>query len=230
MRFHTITQAVIILFFTATAALTEATSGQISVSGEGVVFAAPDVATITLGVNTQAPTAGDALGVNNRDTGAVLALLNDLGIAAKDMQTSNLSLNPLWDHRSNSQKPKITGYQVSNMVTIVVRDLPNLGVVLDRVVSAGANGFHGLQFGISDSDAMRDQARLAAVADARAKAELYAGAAGVKIGRLMSLSESGGRMPQPMMRMEAMAADGVPVAGGEVGINITVNLVYEIVE
>ena len=231
MRKFSITVAILASLLVAQPSLAQPTPGQINVSGQGEIAAVPDVATISLGVNTEARNAAEALKANNKATAAVLALLVDQGIAAKDMQTSNLSLNPVWDRRkSNDSRPKITGYQVNNTVSVRVRDLPKLGEILDQVVSAGANVFHGLQFGTTQTADLRNQARKAAVRDARAKAELYADAAGVKLGRLISLSESSGHSPRPMMRMEAMAADSVPIAAGEIGININVNMVYEIAD
>jgi len=220
---------IILGFSTVQPVLADQSAGQITVSGQGEISAVPDLATISLGVNSEAATAAKALAANNRATAAVLDLLARAGLAGKDMQTSNLSLNPVWDRGTNNGKrPKITGYQVNNTVSIRLRDLAKLGAILDQVVSVGANVFHGLQFGLAETADLRNQARRAAVADARAKAELYADAAGVKLGRLISLSESGGQSPRPVMRLEAMAMDSVPIAAGEVGLSVTVNLVYEI--
>ena len=208
------------------------TSGRITVTGEGVVLAAPDMATISLGVTHEAPSAREALSLVNAAVAAVLADLSAAGVDGKDMQTNGLSLNPIWDHRSNSNGPaKIRGYQASNTVSVRVRDLPNLGRVLDSVVSEGANQFHGLTFGLQQPRPLQDQAREAAVKDALAKARLFANAADVTLGQIVSISENGGSRPQPMMRMEAaVVMDSVPVAEGEVGLTMSVTMVFDIAD
>lgn len=205
-------------------------AGQITVTGEGEVLGAPDMATITMGAIGEGATARDALSQVSTKVRALLARLEAEGIEARDIQTSGLSLSPRWKHPKNAA-PRIEGFQASNMVTVRVRDLDKLGAVLDGVVSDGANQFHGLQFGLSEPRPALDEARRRAVRDGRAKAELLAEAAGVALGPLVMMSEVGGGRPpvMPMARME-MAAESVPIAGGEVGIAARVTLVYEIAE
>lgn len=201
----------------------------ITVTGEGVIEAVPDIATLMIGVTTQGETAAEALAANSTALDAVLARLTAAGIEARDMQTSNLSLNPNWTGY-DSGTPKIVGFVASNMLTVRVRALDRLGAVLDATVADGANTLNGLTFGLANPDPVLDEARKEAVADARAKAELLADAAGVKLGKVLSISESGGvPQPMPMFRAEASAAP-TPVQGGELGLTATVTIFYEIVE
>lgn len=203
--------------------------GQITVTGEGQVAAAPDMATISLGVTSQAASASQALSQTNAATARVLDRLKAMGIAARDMQTDGLSLSPRWDQRSASgQEPTITGYVASNSVRVRVRDLSSLGQTLDTTVGLGANQFNGLNFGLQDPRPSTDKARRAAVADALLRARLYATAAGVELGAILSISEVGNARP-PILEMRSMAAaDAVPVAQGELTVSASVTVVFAI--
>jgi uncharacterized protein YggE len=207
------------------------TTGQITVTGEGSVFAMPDMAVITMGASAEAETAKEAMDQTSEITTAILDRLTEAGVAEQDIQTSDLSLSPLWSNRSSSEnRPRIDGYQASNRVTVRVRDLESLGPVLDAVLTDGANELGGLQFTLSDPEPLMNDARIKAVADARARAELLAEAAGVELGALISLSETGARAPRPEMLSMARASDSVvPVAQGEAELRASVTLVYEIV-
>lgn len=204
----------------------------ITVTGTGTVEAVPDIATLSIGVTTQGETAAEALSANSAALDAVMARLTAAGIEARDMQTSNLSLNPNWTGYDSSSVsgPTIAGYVATNMLTIRVRALDGLGAVLDAAVADGANTLNGLTFGLADPDPALDAARQEAVAVARARAALLATAAGVKLGRVLSISEGAAPMdPVPMFRAEASASP-VPVAGGEVGLSASVTIFYEIIE
>ena len=146
------------------------------------------------------------------------------------LQTSGLTLRPVYDHSSNGP-PKVTGFAAETRYDIRVEDLPMLGRLLDALVSVGANRLDGVRFDIAEPRPMRDAARRDAVADARAKAELLADAAGVTLGAVMTIDEvmSGGR-PVPMLEMRMMdaAGSGVPIAEGEVGIEARVTIVFAI--
>lgn len=207
------------------------TTGQITVTGEGSVFAVPDMAVITMGASAEAETAKEAMDQTSDITTAVLDRLTEAGVAERDMQTSDLSLSPLWSNRSSSEnRPSIDGYQASNRVTVRVRDLESLGTILDAVLTDGANELGGLEFTLSDPEPLMNDARIKAVADARARAKLLADAAGVELGALISLSETGARAPRPEMLSMARASDSVvPVAQGEAELRASVTLVYEIV-
>ncbi len=227
-----------VLFLTASLTLAlpaladDAAKPMITVTGTGTVEAVPDIATLSIGVTTQGETAAEALTANSAALNAVMVRLTAAGIEARDMQTSNLSLNPNWTGYDSSSVagPTIAGYVAANMLTVRVRALDGLGAVLDAAVADGANTLNGLTFGLADPEPALDAARQEAVADARARADLLATAAGVKLGRVLSISEVAAQMdPGPMFRAEASAAP-VPVAGGELGLSASVTIFYEIVE
>jgi uncharacterized protein YggE len=204
----------------------------LNLSAEGEVRLAPDMATITLGVSTQAPTAQAAMAANASQMTAVTAALRRQGLADKDIQTSNISLNAQYQYGEN-QPPKLTGYQASNQVTIRVNDLARLGPALDAVVAAGANQVQGISFGLKEPQAAEDQARVNAAKALAAKADLYAGATGYHVGRLISLSESSGYtpgppMPAPMVAARFAKADATPVSAGELSVRIEVSGQYEL--
>lgn len=203
-----------------------------NLSAYGETLVAPDMATINLGVQTDAPTAAEALKANGARMNQVMAALKKAGIAARDIQTSNLSLNAQYAYEQN-QPPKLTGYQASNQVTITVRDLTKLGAAVDATVGAGANTVNGISFGLVNPQAAEDAARLEAVKALRAKAELYGRATGYKTVRLVNLSEGGGYTPAPPpMPVFAMAkremADATSISAGELKVRIDVSAVYEV--
>jgi uncharacterized protein len=203
-----------------------------SLSAHGETLLPPDQATINLGVQTEAATAGEALRANATKMTAVIAALKRGGLTDRDIQTSNLSINPQYVYVEN-QPPRLTGYQVSNQVTITVRNLANLGQAIDASVNAGANNANGITLGLANPSAAEDAARLDAVKALDAKAQLYARATGYRIVRLVHLSEGGGYTPPSPMPMMAMsvkreAFDSTPVAGGELRVRIDVNAVYEV--
>jgi len=203
----------------------------ISVTGEGHVDLAPDMATLSLGVVTEAATANEALDRNSAQLAAVIARLGKMGIADRDVQTSGLSLGPRYDYNGSNGAPRLVGYTATNMVSVRVRALDSLGGVLDSVVADGANTLNGLGFGLQDPGPATDEARRRAVADARHRAELYAQAAGVTLGAVLSISEQGdGYRPMPMVQAEASFAKGadVPVSSGELNLSSTIAVVYEI--
>ncbi len=203
---------------------------QITVSGSGTVETPPNMALITLGVTTEDKEAVPAL---RETSGAVTRILNrltELGIDARDVQTRDLSLSPVWSNKygASGEDAKITGFVSSNRVIVKVRDLSKLGLILDQVITDGANDFNGLQFSVEDPKPLEDLARAKAVADATENAQQLASAAGVKLGAVISISENGGG-GRPMMRMAAMAEGGsVPIAGGEVSVETSVSMVFAI--
>ncbi|MEL6645381.1 MAG: SIMPL domain-containing protein [Pseudomonadota bacterium] len=203
----------------------------ITVTGEGRIEAVPDMATIRLGVMSEGRTAREAIDANSRAMAGVLGRIEAAVVAARDVQTQGFSVNPRWENRQN-ERPRIAGFVASNQVMVRVRDLDGLGELLDAVTRDGANSFDGLSFGLQDPAPAQDAARRAAVAEAQRKATLYAEAAGVTLGPLMSIDEGGAApRPVPMARAEmSMAMDGVPVAAGEVGVSAFVRLIYAIAE
>lgn len=201
---------------------------RLTVHGQGEIAAEPDMATITLGVQEQGKTAQEALRKTSAATNKILGVLRGAEIAERDIQTRDLSLNPVWDNRryEDNRPPKVVGFTASNTVTVRVRDLDQLGSILDRAVGSGANTFRGLQFGLANPVPVADKARADAVADARRKAVLYAEAAGVDLGQIISLSESfSSTSPTPMRMAEASLA-AVPIAAGEVTTTAQVTIVF----
>ena len=148
-----------------------------------------------------------------------------------DMQTSNFSLQPQYDYSSRSNgQPRLTGYQASNQLSVRVRELDTLGETMDALVSAGGNTFSGLSFALEDDRAAKNAARDIAMKEAISRAELYAAASGYEVARVVTISESGGFSPQPMAMMaEARSMDrSTPIASGEVGYSVTVNVTFEL--
>ncbi len=203
----------------------------LSISAEGSVNREPDIAFLNAGVQTQAQTAQAAMSANSAAMNGVFDALAGADIDRRDMQTSNFSLQPQYDYsnRDNGQ-PRLTGYQASNQLTVKVRDLDTLGETMDALVSAGGNTFSGLNFALEDDRAAKNAARDLAMKEAIARAELYAAASGYEVARVVTISESGGMRPQPMQMMaEARAMDrATPIASGEVGYSVTVNVVFEL--
>lgn len=200
----------------------------ITVVGSDEVSARPDMARVTVGVVTQGASAAKALKENTDSMQKLFEKLASLGIADKDMQTANFNVTP--QHRRGPQgqyEPEIVGYEVSNQLHIKVRNLKNLGDVLDQVVEAGANSIQGVSFAVAEPKPLQDQAREKALADARRKAELYAKAAGVKLGRVLLIQETTPRLPQPpMFQARAMAGAAVPVAPGEQEFSASITVTY----
>jgi uncharacterized protein YggE len=203
----------------------------LNLSAYGEVKAQPDMATISLGVHTEAKTAAEAMAANAAQMTRAVAALRKAGVAEKDIQTSNLNLSAQYAYEQN-QPPKLTGYQASNQVTVTVHDLARLGGAVDATVAAGANQIDAISFGIADPTTAENAARRTAVKALQAKADLYAGATGYRVGRLVSLSEGGGYAPTPPMPMMMtkranMAAETV-VAPGELTVRIDISGLYEL--
>lgn len=216
------------LFLTAGPALA-ADLRTISMAGHGVVKGAPDQAQVNAGVNVSAATAAQALAANTARMRTVFAALEKMGVPAKNIQTINFSVSPQYTSGTNNERPRLTGYQVSNEVSVRLDDVSKLGTALDALVTAGANQMNGINFSIRDTDPLLLKARADAIADARLRAETYAKAAGVTLGAIQSISEGGSEPPRPMYKVMAMRADSsVPVAAGEESVTADVSVVWEI--
>jgi uncharacterized protein YggE len=210
----------------------------ITVVGAGEASAKPDMARIQVGVTTQAETAAAALKANTVSMEALFKVLQDRKIDKNDIQTSNFNVHPVYKQIPRGEMPRgersqtIVGYQVTNQVSIKVRDLANLGGVLDDVVGKGANQVHGISFSKAEPSPILDQARLKAMADARRKAELYAGAAGVEVGKVLLIQEATPHVPQQQMFAGAALARGadssVPVAPGQQTYHSNITVTYSI--
>jgi uncharacterized protein YggE len=203
----------------------------ISISGHGEVRVVPDMAVVNVGVTSQAATAADSLAANTKAMQQVMATLDHAGIAAKDIQTSNFSIQPRYDYGNGNGEPaKLVGYDVSNNVTVTVRKIDGLGAVLDQVVQAGSNQINGIAFQVAKPDPATDEARKLAVADATRRARTYAAAAGLSLGPILSLTEQTGSQPPVVMQARMLRADAapVPIAAGEQAITADVNIVWQI--
>ncbi len=205
----------------------------ISLTGHGEVRAVPDMAVINMGVVSSAETARAALDANTKAMTELMANLKAASIDDKDISTSNFSVNPRLDYGQNGgQVPKLVGYDVTNSVTVIVHKIDGLGALLDKAVSSGSNQINGISFSVSKPDDAMDEARKLAVKDATHKAQIYAGAASINLGNIMSISESGGvSEPQVMFsRAKAMSADSapVPIAQGSQVISVDVNISWEL--
>ena len=231
MRIRVAAATALIIAAPAAAQLAPAPVPTLSVAAEGRSLRAPDVAEVSGGVVTSAPTAAAAMAENATRMSAVVAAVRKAGIAERDIQTSGLSLQAQYRYEQN-RPPVLTGYQASNTVSLRLRKLPEAGRLLDTLVAVGANQLNGPTFRVDDETAALDEARIAAVATAKARAELYAKAAGVRLKRILTISESGGEQPspRPMMMVRAMkSADAdTPVVPGEVALTVTVNVTWEI--
>jgi len=208
------------------------TDRQILVSGEGRVEVAPDLAVITLGVSKEAKEAGEAMALVSEDMFAVVQELRAVGIANKDLQTQQISLQPVWSNGgsyNSSGERRITGFLAANTVNLRVRDLDQLGEVLDRVLRAGANQFQGLRFDVADHALLQDQMRASAVADARHKAEQLAAAAGVTLGPVRTITDQDHGGGRPMMAMEMSRSGAMPIEAGELSFSHNVQVVFDLV-
>jgi uncharacterized protein YggE len=213
-----------------------ANATMLNISAAGKSSQKPDLALFTAGVATTGKTAREALAANSAAMNRVIRELRASGIAERDIQTSNLSVSPVYSNRSRpaneleEQAPPIIGYQVSNQVHVKQRKLGEFGMVIDTLVSAGANQVNGPSFQVENADAALDSARREAIAEARKRAQLYAAATGLRVNRIVTMSESGGYSPRPIMaRAVAMdAAESTPVAAGEVELQINVSVVFEL--
>lgn len=209
--------------------------GTISVSGLGTATTAPDMATMSFAVVKQGQNASDAMSDNSKALSEVLKSLKEAGIAERDLQTSNFSIQPIYRQFEPKDgvypTPEITGYQVTNGVTIRVRDLSKLGSVIDTSVKLGINQGGDVTFGNDDTTKVVEDARKKAVEDALAKAKTLAESAGVKLGRVLEINENQYRanaQPIAYAAMAKMADEAAPIAAGENAYNVMVNVTFSI--
>lgn len=214
----------------------QAVDGQrsITVTGSGEAWGKPDQAQVSAGVQTRAATVAEASRENQAVVDRMMDALEDQGIEARDIRTANYNIWPEQNHgdpRQGDGSVRITGYRVSNIVTVTVRDIEKVGQVIAAVTEAGANSVHGVQFTVEDSAGLEERAREAAITDARARAESLAELAGVELGDVLQISmTNGGGWPRPMMaRMEAADAATVPgISPGEQSVNVQVQVSFAI--
>jgi uncharacterized protein YggE len=205
--------------------------GRVIVIGEGSVSVPPDYAQIRSGVTTTAKTVKEANDANTKLMSGIRTALLDSGIAQKDIQTSRFSIQPIYTSQAPPAEPKFSGYRVSNQVNVTIHQMSKLGEILDRLVNAGATDIGNIEFLVSDPSKALDQARQAAVADARRKAELYAHASGVSLGRVAWVTESSEfEPPLPLSAPRASLAKTpqVPIEQGEDTLRTRVTVGFDI--
>ena len=208
----------------------------LNINAEASMTAEPDLAWISSGVQSEAKTAQEAMAANAKAMNGVFKALQAAGIDSKDMQTSNFSLNPVYEYETSSftsnRKRVLKGYEASNQLSIRVRDLTNLGKTMDSLVAAGGNTFSGLRFALDDDGPIRNQAREKAMALALEKAELYAKASGLTVYRIVTINEGGDYSPQPMAMQARMMMESdsspTPIAAGELNYNANVSVTFEL--
>ncbi|MFN3514748.1 MAG: SIMPL domain-containing protein [Phenylobacterium sp.] len=222
----------------------------LNVTAEGRSRRAPDVAHFSAGVVTQAKTAAEALTANARRMDAVIAALKRAGVPDRDIQTSSLNVQPQYHYperdptprrdpdlpRPEPEGPRIVGYEARNTVQVRVRRLDGLGRIIDTLVGAGANQVDGPNFSVEDHDAALDEARTQAMRRARERAELYAGAAGLRVNRIVAISEQGGYYPvvqEVMVTAQRFGAGAPPpppspVQPGEVALGVNLTVQFEL--
>jgi uncharacterized protein len=205
---------------------------RIVVTGEGSVRAPPDYALITGGVTFRAKTAKEAAAANAKLMAAVIAALRDAGIAQEDIQTSRYSVQPVYAPPQQNTETKLTGFSASNQISAKVSDIDKVGDIIDRLIGAGATDIGGVQFLHADISKALDGARQAAMADARRKGQVYAEAAGIRLGSVMWITEEPAYTPSyPMMAMaRAAPATPTPIAAGEDTLRAQITVGFEIAQ
>jgi uncharacterized protein YggE len=203
----------------------------ITVVGEGSVTATPDTATASAGVTNEAKTPREASDANSRVMNAVIAAARQAGIAEGDIRTSRFSIFPIQPQRPREGAPQVVGYRASNQVQVKVRDVAKLADVLDQLIGAGATTILGIDFSVSDATQRLDEARNAAFAEAKRKAELYARAAGSQVGRAVAITEEAGEANRPSGYRAASAGGAPPaVAPGEETLRAQVSVTFELLQ
>ena len=199
----------------------------VTVTGTGSASVAPDMAIVHAGVVTQATSAAVAVSANNVIMETVLRALSAMGVADKDVQTTDFNVMPQYRQPTEGRTQEVAGYQVTNRVRVTVRDLGQLGALLDEIIKQGANRLEGIRFAVADPAPVLDEARAKAMADARRRAGVYAAAANVTVGRVLLIQEASAiiQPPQPMATFRT-AQMAVPVAAGEQELSVTVTVSY----
>jgi uncharacterized protein YggE len=195
------------------------------VTGEAETAVVPDAVRIHAGVVTQGKTAGEATSANSKQMSALIATLIQNGIGDRDMQTSRLSIQPVRASGRGMDAP-ITGFQTTNQVTVMLRDVGKLSTLLDKLIASGANNINGIDFTVTKPQEALDKLRAEAVEDARRKAEFYAKAAGGTLGKALAISEGGAVTPYPKTVMMRAAPEAVPVAPGEQTLRVSVSVTF----
>ncbi len=217
-----------------TAGAAHAADATISVSGQGIARVEPDIAIITMGVREEAPLARDALAAASATTARIMGQLRGLGLPERDLRTSSLGLNPVWDRSKTADRHRIVAYAANSDLTVTLRDLTMVGSALDAVTRVGANRVSGPYFEVSDMDAARKQARAQAMEDALARATQLASSVGLELGQALKITEGRGPdddydampfAPRAAMAMSDASAE-MPVAAGESEVSVSVSVIF----
>lgn len=206
---------------------------QITVSGEGKVYAKPDIALVNLGVTTQGSTTADVISKNTQKMNAVIKAVKDLGVEEKDIQTTTYSLNPLYNYTEAAGRV-FQGYTLDQNIEVKIRDFTKVGDILQKATAAGANLTGNLQFTIDNPEQLKTEARAKAIAAAKTNAQNLVKESGITLGKLINIYEN---YVYPMMYsniakgMGGGASESIPepqIEPGQTEINVTINLIYEV--
>jgi uncharacterized protein YggE len=211
------------------AAIRGASDTRLDIVATGEVNRVPNVASITAGVVTRAATASQAIAENAQRMQRVVGALGRAGVAGRDIQTNYFTLNQEFG-RVRGETPVPAGYNASNQVIVRFRDIARSGRILDALVAEGSNQISGPSLTVDRPDAALDEARLDAIAKARARAQLYATAIGKRVGRIISISESGAGFspPQPVTYGESRQMAETTIVPGEQTISVTLAVSFEL--
>lgn len=228
-RIFILVSAVLTLGLSPAVAQDRLSPPHISINGEASLDVPPDTARIRAGVSASGLTARDASAANRKKMASVMAAIKAAGIAEKDVQTSGYSIQPIYGDAG--PPPKITGFIANNDVILTIRKIDEVGGLIDKLTDAGANTLGGVEFTVSDAGKLLDKVRADALADAKRRAQIYADAAGMKIGGLLALSESvHTQQPMPYMMVRRAAVPETPIAAGENTLRVSVNTTFELVK
>jgi uncharacterized protein YggE len=215
----------------ATPAASASGAATVTVSGHGSVLVPPDTASVVVGVDVIEKTLGEAQDSASKQMNAIVRALKAAGVENEDIQTANFSVNIIRNYDQSGTPGPITGFEVMNQVNVTVRNIDQLGSLLDAVVSKGANSIYGISFYVADPTDAASQARKQAVQDAREKAQELASAAGVQLGGVISISEGAGAVspPVPYATSKAQGAGGAPIQTGTSEIDVDVQMTFELI-
>jgi len=198
----------------------------VSVSATGSVDAEPDLASVSVGAIVEADTAKEALARSSALMAKLIDGLKALGVAAKDIQTTAINIEPRYTQAKDGRPAALAGYRLVNRVHLTVREVKRLGEILDGAIGLGANQVNGIGFDVSNAETLMDEARRRAIANARRRAELYAAAAGAQLGSVLTISETNNASPGALPMARAAAGGPVPVEPGTRALTVEVNLTY----
>jgi uncharacterized protein len=198
----------------------------ISVSATGSVDAEPDLASVSVGAIVEADTAKEALARSSTLMAKLIDGLKALGIAAKDIETTAINIEPRYAQAKDGRPAALAGYRLVNRVHLTVREVKRLGEILDGAIGLGANQVNGIGFDVSNAETLMDDARRLAIANARRRADLYAAAAGAQLGSVLTISETTNASPRALPMARAAAVGPVPIEAGTRTLTVDVNVTY----